>query len=77
VVDQRRSRVLSDHRRERGGDRVPNDPAEGVDLIGGEPEYRRLTNGDCRPPPVRVTIAKAVGELSLGDRMELERWRDD
>jgi hypothetical protein len=25
----------------------------------------------------RLTIAKAVGELSLGDRMELERWRDE
>ena len=25
----------------------------------------------------RLTIAKAVTELSLGDRMELERWRDD
>lgn len=25
----------------------------------------------------RLTIAKAVNELSLGDRMELERWRDE
>ena len=25
----------------------------------------------------RLTIAKAATELSLGDRMELERWRDD
>lgn len=25
----------------------------------------------------RLTIAKAVGALSLGDRMELERWRDE
>jgi hypothetical protein len=25
----------------------------------------------------RLTIAKAVAELSLGDRMELERWRDE
>jgi MinD-like ATPase involved in chromosome partitioning or flagellar assembly len=25
----------------------------------------------------RLTIERAVGELSLGDRMELERWRDD
>ncbi len=25
----------------------------------------------------RLTIEKAVGELSLGDRMELERWRED
>ena len=25
----------------------------------------------------RLTIAKAAGELSLGDRMELERWRED
>jgi MinD-like ATPase involved in chromosome partitioning or flagellar assembly len=25
----------------------------------------------------RLTIEKATGELSLGDRMELERWRDD
>ena len=25
----------------------------------------------------RLTIAKAVSELSLGDRMELERWRDE
>ena len=25
----------------------------------------------------RLTIEKAVGELSLGDRMELERWRKD
>jgi MinD-like ATPase involved in chromosome partitioning or flagellar assembly len=25
----------------------------------------------------RMTIAKATGELSLGDRMELERWRED
>ena len=25
----------------------------------------------------RTTIAKATGELSLGDRMELERWRED
>jgi hypothetical protein len=25
----------------------------------------------------RLTIAKAVTELSLGDRMELERWRDE
>jgi MinD-like ATPase involved in chromosome partitioning or flagellar assembly len=25
----------------------------------------------------RLTIAKAVGELSLGDRMELERWREE
>ena len=25
----------------------------------------------------RLTIAQAVGELSLGDRMELERWRDE
>jgi hypothetical protein len=25
----------------------------------------------------RLTIARAVGELSLGDRMELERWRDE
>jgi MinD-like ATPase involved in chromosome partitioning or flagellar assembly len=25
----------------------------------------------------RLTIEKAVGELPLGDRMELERWRDD
>jgi hypothetical protein len=25
----------------------------------------------------RLTIEKALGELSLGDRMELERWRDD
>ena len=25
----------------------------------------------------RLTIERALGELSLGDRMELERWRDD
>jgi MinD-like ATPase involved in chromosome partitioning or flagellar assembly len=25
----------------------------------------------------RMTIEKAVGELSLGDRMELERWREE
>ncbi len=25
----------------------------------------------------RMTIAKATGELSLGDRMELERWREE
>jgi MinD-like ATPase involved in chromosome partitioning or flagellar assembly len=25
----------------------------------------------------RLTIAKAMNELSLGDRMELERWRDE
>ena len=25
----------------------------------------------------RLTIAKASAELSLGDRMELERWRDE
>ena len=25
----------------------------------------------------RLTVERAVGELSLGDRMELERWRDD
>lgn len=25
----------------------------------------------------RLTVAKAVVELSLGDRMELERWRDE
>ena len=25
----------------------------------------------------RLTIAKACGELSLGDRMEVERWRDE
>ena len=25
----------------------------------------------------RLTIERAVGELSLGDRMELERWRDE
>ena len=25
----------------------------------------------------RLTIAKATGELSLGDRMELERWREE
>lgn len=25
----------------------------------------------------RLTIAKAVGDLSLGDRMELERWREE
>jgi hypothetical protein len=25
----------------------------------------------------RLTIAKACGELSLGDRMEIERWRDE
>jgi MinD-like ATPase involved in chromosome partitioning or flagellar assembly len=25
----------------------------------------------------RLTIERAVGELSLGDRMELERWRED
>jgi MinD-like ATPase involved in chromosome partitioning or flagellar assembly len=25
----------------------------------------------------RLTIEKALGELSLGDRMELERWRDE
>jgi hypothetical protein len=25
----------------------------------------------------RITIAKATGELSLGDRMELERWREE
>ncbi len=25
----------------------------------------------------RLTIEKAVGELPLGDRMELERWRDE
>src|SRR6478736_6098382 len=25
----------------------------------------------------RMTIEKATGELSLGDRMELERWRDE
>ena len=25
----------------------------------------------------RLTIAKALGELSLGDRIELERWRDE
>src|SRR5450432_4515278 len=25
----------------------------------------------------RLTIAKAIGELSFGDRMELERWRDE
>jgi len=25
----------------------------------------------------RLTVAKAVSELSLGDRMELERWRDE
>ena len=25
----------------------------------------------------RLTIERAAGELSLGDRMELERWRDD
>ena len=25
----------------------------------------------------RMTIAKAIGELSLGDRMELERWREE
>jgi hypothetical protein len=25
----------------------------------------------------RLTIGKAVTELSLGDRMELERWRDE
>ena len=25
----------------------------------------------------RLTIAKASGELSLGDRMELERWREE
>ena len=25
----------------------------------------------------RMTIAKAVGELSLGDRMEVERWREE
>jgi hypothetical protein len=25
----------------------------------------------------RLTIAKAAGELTLGDRMELERWRED
>ena len=24
-----------------------------------------------------LAIAKAVGELSLGDRMELERWREE
>jgi UDP-N-acetylmuramate-alanine ligase len=25
----------------------------------------------------RLTVSKAAGELSLGDRMELERWRDE
>jgi hypothetical protein len=25
----------------------------------------------------RLTIGKALGELSLGDRIELERWRDE
>jgi hypothetical protein len=25
----------------------------------------------------RLTIEKALGELSLGDRIELERWRDE
>jgi hypothetical protein len=25
----------------------------------------------------RMTIARAIGELSLGDRMELERWREE
>jgi MinD-like ATPase involved in chromosome partitioning or flagellar assembly len=25
----------------------------------------------------RLTVERAVGELSLGDRMELERWRED
>ena len=25
----------------------------------------------------RLTVEKALGDLSLGDRMELERWRDD
>src|SRR5450432_3629291 len=25
----------------------------------------------------RLTVAKAAGELSLGDRMELERWREE
>jgi hypothetical protein len=25
----------------------------------------------------RLTIERAVAELSLGDRMELERWRDE
>jgi hypothetical protein len=25
----------------------------------------------------RLTIAKASSELSLGDRMELDRWRDE
>ena len=25
----------------------------------------------------RLTIAKAASELHLGDRMELERWRDE
>jgi MinD-like ATPase involved in chromosome partitioning or flagellar assembly len=25
----------------------------------------------------RLTIERALGEMSLGDRMELERWRDD
>ena len=25
----------------------------------------------------RLTVAKAADELSLGDRMELERWREE
>jgi len=34
----------------------------------------RVTDGMNK---ARLTIAKAVAELSLGDRMELERWRDE
>jgi len=44
---------------------------EGVASVEGQSDSLE------REPVSEHTVERAVAELSLGDRMELERWRDE